>query len=490
MRLFHPAVGGELVVARALNFAIFALALYTFSKFWRAVADWSESRASTESPLPLANPCAWTTLGYLLFATSFLWSVEVVNPDILVAAIVFAVATLLFKLVFTLNGAWAHGLAAHVSIGVLLAIGYYAKSIMLYFAFFVLAAIVVRGYRSASVWEPITALLVFLILTLPFIATLSREMGRFTAGDSGKLNYAWFVDGPETKTWMKEVDKSIRLQGAPVPFYPGDVISASPRVFGLPAMDGVTYAPWYDAARFDKRSHPAVNIRGQLRQIAINLRYPKEELLGAGAALTVPLLFLLCMNLNESLGHVRATWFCTLPVLGVFGMYLLVHLVQRFVLGFSLVLWGAAWASILVPTGFGIVPRRAMLTGIIVFATYTMPGLLHFVASERPASVGRDIAIAQALPNYNIKAGDKVASIGDGQEAYWAHFAQASVVAEVWSIDSPQFWLAEPRVQEEALQSMANSGAKTAVWRRDSEQECPPNWLSLPGNSGCLILLH
>jgi hypothetical protein len=50
------------------------------------------------------------------------------------------------------------------------------------------------------------------------------------------LNYAWFVDGPETKTWMNR-------GGAPLPFYPGPVAPGSVRVFRHPSLEGVRTRP-------------------------------------------------------------------------------------------------------------------------------------------------------------------------------------------------------------------------------------------------------
>jgi hypothetical protein len=366
----------------------------------------------------------------MLFMANFAWSVDVVNPDILVAALVFAVAALLFKL----HDSAHHSISAYAWLGLLLAIGYYAKAIFLYLALFVLGATVIHGFRTRRRREPLTAVLVFVILVAPFVMILSKTVGHFTAGDSGRLNYAWFVNGPETKTWMKDTPG-----GAPIPFYPGAVLLDSPRVFRLPSIAGVTYAPWYDASRFDVRSHPVLNLRDQLRQLAINLRYPREQLLGAEAALTVAWLILFWYAPGKSLRNFATTWFCTLPAAIVIGMYLLVHLVRRFVLGFSLVLWGAAWASISIPPGLHLLARRAVLAGTLVFAAYTMPGLLHYVVSQRMESVERDITVAEALPRYGVAPGNAVASIGDGQEAYWAHFADVSVVAEVWSIDSAGF---------------------------------------------------
>jgi len=483
MRFFHPGIRTEFAMARTLNFAIFTAAVYTFSRFWRGLADWSKRISGDENSIPYASPLVWIGLGYLLFVVNFIWNVDEVTPDILVATIVFAIAAVLFKLNFKLNDN-QHNIAAYVWLGLLLALGYYAKAILLYFAVFVLVAMVVQCFRSGILRGPITAIIVFVLLVSPFVAILSRTVGHFTTGDSGRLNYAWFVNGPETKTWMK-----VSYGYAPLPFYPGSIALDSPRVFRLPSIEGVTYAPWYDAARFDKHSHPAFDLRAQFRQLTVNLPFLKDQIFGAGAALLVPWLILVWYAPRASLRHFAVTWFCTLPATAVVGMYLLVHLVQRFVLGFSLLLWGAAWASVFVPPGLQLLARRAMLAGTLVFAAYTMPGLLHYVVSQRTESVGRDMAIAEAISHHGIAPGDAVASIGDGQEAYWAHLARVSVVAEVWSIDSARFWSAKPAVQQAVLSSMADSGAKAVVWRADSDQPCPPRWLSLPENSGCMISL-
>jgi hypothetical protein len=466
MRFFHPGIRSEFAMAMTINFALFTAAVFTFSRFWRALADWSKRICGDESSIPYASPLVWIGLGYLLFVVNFIWHVDEVTPDILVATIVFAIAAVLFKLSFTFNDNRQHSIAAYVWLGLLLAIGYYAKAILLYFAVFVLGAMVVQGFRSRILRGPITAVIVFVVLVSPFVAILSRTVGHFTPGDAGRLNYAWFVNGPETKTWMK-----VSYGPAPLPFYPGSIALDSPRVFRLPSIDGVTYAPWYDAARFDKRSHPALDLHAQLRQLAVNLPVLKDQILGAGAALLVPLLILVWYAPRASLRHFAATWFCTLPAAAVVGMYLLVHLVQRFVLGFSLLLWGAAWASVFVPQGLQLLARRAILVGTFVFAAYMMPGLLHYVVSQRTESVGRDMVIAEAISQHGIAPGDAVASIGDGQEAYWAQLARLSVVAEVWSIDSVRFWSAQPAV------------------RADSDRPCPPRWLSLPENSGCMISL-
>jgi hypothetical protein len=375
----------------------------------------------------------------------------------------------------------------YASLGGLLAIGYYTKAILLYFAVFVLLGLMVRGFRSGNFGKPVAAALVFVALLAPFVTVLSRTLGHLSAGDSGRLNYVWFVDGPETGTWMHaETRGEISV---PLPFYPGPAVFAPTRVFRVPRLEGVTYAPWYDAARFDARSRPFLSLRGQLRQIAVNLKFVKGQVLVSEAPLLVPLLILIWTAPGAAWRRLAATWFCTLPVLGVVGMYLLTHLVMRFVLGFLPVLWGAAFASIAVSPELRWLVRRTLLAGILVFAAAELPGMLHFAITHPAENAGRDMVIARALPAYGLRSGDAVASVGDGQEAYWAHFAGTPVASEIWKMDTGLFWSLSPDLQEGALRAMADAGARAAVWRRDSDLPCPANWIGLEEDSGCLIVL-
>jgi hypothetical protein len=480
MAIFHPGIRAEFPMIRALNFVLFAAALYAFGRFWRAVADWSRCRSvGAQTLLPEASVLVWIVLGHLLFIAHFAWCVYIVTPDILVAIIIFVVSAFVFKL----NDHQQHGIRSYAWLGLLLAVGFYAKAILLYFALFIMGAIVIQGFRSGSLRRPITTIIVFVALVSPFVVAVSRTLGHFSVGDSGRLSYAWLVDGPETKTWLKE-------GGAPMPFYPGPIDSESPRVFHVPSIRGVTYAPWYDAARFDNRSHPTFNLHLQLRHLATALKSLREQMSGAEIALFVPMLIVVWYAPKASLRRCMASWFCTLPVLGVIGMYLLVYLVPRYLIGFSLILWGSALASICVCPGTQLLARRAFLAGILVFAWCVMPGLLHYLVADHTESSERDIAIAEAISQYGITPGDAVASIGNGQQAYWAHLARVSIVAEVWSIDSPRFWSESAVIRQAALRSMAYAGAKAVFWRRDSDQSCPPQWSSLPENSGCMISLR
>lgn len=485
LRLTRVSGPEEFAAVRAVNFLITVFCVYAFSKFWRAIANWGRHCGRGDAPLAEVSPLGWVLLGYVLVLAKTAWLVDEVTPDILVAGIVLLAIAQLLSLDEFNHGSDTHGLFRYVRFGFLLAVGFYAKAIFFYFGLFVLAALVIQGIRSRNYRGPITAVLVCTVFVAPFVVSLTHARRHFTVGDSGWLNYTWFVDGTETKTWAANSEIH-----APLPFYPGRVTLDFPRVFEIPRLDGIIYAPWYDPSRFDKRSRPTLRWHNQLRQIATNLKSLKEVLLGTDSALTVCLIILICSEPKVFLRRFASAWFCTLPALLVIGMYVLVHVVDRFVLGFALVLWGMAYSCVCVPANLQLLARRALLAGALIYAASTMPGVLHYLGSSRAESAKRDEIIAEAMPGYGVRPGDSVAVIGEGEGAYWAHWAGVSIVAELWTIDSAPFWTGSSDLREAVLRSMRESGAKAVVWRRDADRACPREWVSLPENSGCMSVLE
>lgn len=488
LRALHASGPQEFAIFHALSFFTFVFCLYAFGCFWHVLARWSK-RSHELASLPSANPVGWALLGYILFFTKVIWHINDLTPDLLVTAIVFLAATKILEIESDKSGS----VSSYLALGFLLAVGFYAKAILFYFGLFILLALALRVFHLHKFRGPLTATLIFALITAPFVAALSHKLDHLTIGDSGRLNYAWFVDGSETKTWMSDT-----ASAAPLPFFPGAIALNSPQVFNLPVIPGIAYAPWYDASVFDKRSHPVFNFRLQVRRLANNIKWVKEEVLGTDAALLVVLIILIS---NEPVPFFRRflrTWALTLPIALVITMYLLVHIVDRFMSGFLLVLWGIAFASIDIAADRQLFARRAVFAGIAVFAAYTVPGALHFVLSSPKASNSASTAstsgkndriIAETLLQFGLRPGDSVAIIGDGQEAYWAQWAGLSVSSELWRVDSTPFWTGSAATQTAVADTMRQSGAKAIVWRRDSNAPCPQNWNSFPENAGCIFRL-
>jgi hypothetical protein len=477
MRVSPPQYSTELLLARTVNFIIFLVAVYTFGAAWRALGRRSQHASEPSASVPVLYPIGWTVFGYALFVTSSAWCVGVLTPDLCVAAIVFATIAVLLRL----EDGRKHSIASYVAWGALLGLGYYAKVILFYFALFLLLAVAIRHLRIRSYARPALAVVTFMIATMPFIFFLSRSLGRFTIGETGRLNYAWFACGPETKTWMTG-----QAYAAPMPFYPGPLLHNNPMVFQVPHISAVAYAPWYDASRFDPRSRILFSLRSQLNRILRNLR-PLSVILQSEEALLLALAILVLFSPHKFLHRFAESWFYTIPILAIIGMYMMVSVTSRFLLAFSPLLWGTALAAVAVPTHLRDTVRPIVLAGIVVFALHAGPGFLHFVWTE-DHSARADIVIAQSLPSYGISRGDSVAVVGEGQDAMWAQLANVTIVAEIWPTASASFWSSSSSEQQEMVRDMANAGAKAIVWRRDSGQSCPLPWHSLADSSGCILL--
>lgn len=477
MGVFTAKPESELLLARALNFGIFLVAILAFDVCWNALAERARALSSEGTSLAEAYPVGWTIFGYTLFVMPAAWYVGALVPDMAVAAIVFASIALLLRI----EDGKEHPLSAYVALGAILGIGYYAKVILFYFAVFLLLTMALRQMRGGKILRPVAAGATFLIVILPFVFFLSKTLGHFTIGESGKLNYAWLADVPRTKNWLTGEPNAAAL-----PFYPGPLLYDNPMVFRLPVLSGITYAPRYDPSRYDFQNHPRFEPGPQLRRIMSNTRAFNEVILGSEEALLVALVILAIYSPRDFFRRLAKDWFWILPILAIVVMYVMVYLTWRYLLAFIPLLWGAALGAVRIPARLRETVRPVMLAALIVFAVQNVPGLLHYLGRTENG-VRQEMRVAESLSSYGIRTGDLVASVGDGKDALWAQVAGVSIAAELWSANVPAFVATSPAEQHAILDLMASAGAKAVVWRRDSGVPCQPPWFNLAGSSGCIF---
>ncbi len=479
MWIFPPSIKTELPLVRTVNFVVFLLALYAFGACWRAIGMQRRTN-DLASSVPELFPESWTIFGYALFVSAAAWYVGSVVPDLVVAAIVFATVIVILKL----EDGGKHSVAAYAACGALMALGYYAKVILFYFGLFLLLALTIRHLRIKSYARPLVAALTFAVLISPFAFFLSKSLGHFTIGETGRLNYAWLAGVPETVTWVNGNPDS-----APTPIYPGPRLHENPTVFEVPRLPSVTYAPWYDASRYDVRSRAHFDPRSQLRRFIINLRVLDVVVLQVEGSLLLSLVILVLCAPRSFFQRLMQNWLYVIPVLIIVAMYTLVFMTPRYLLAFLPLLWGFALASVVVPAHLRDAVRPVILAGLIVFGLHVVPGFVHFLFSEDQSSKA-EILIAEELPSFGIKRGAVVASIGDGQSATWAQLAGVSIAGEIWSRDAESFWSSSRSDQEKIVRELMTTRAIAIVWRRNSTRSCQLPWHSIGEDSGCILLLH
>jgi hypothetical protein len=442
--IFRPSPYWEYPVVQLLNFAVYVITLASFEYFLRG---WLRLHRG------LGNDVAVRVIAYGLFLWSSLILIGVwtANADMLVAASLYATLGLLIRV----HKAETVSALTPVFLGVTLAAGYYSKAVMFPISFILLMiAWVLLPWRRA-----LTATVVFVLLAAPLIAGLSKTTGHFTFGDTGRVNYAWYVDGIPFRYW----------QGGPAragnPLHPPRIELDSPRVYGFEgAFPQATYPLWYDFAYWYQGIRTWFPPRREAGVIRSNVEWTLELLVkeGAGFLLGWGICFLLSKRKAEFLKNVADLWPAWVTSITAILLYCSVHIEARYIGTFAVLLMLTAFSAI----GIG---RKRLAAGI------TLVGLLCAISFAAGPTAGAHYLpwgnrssndwwqVASGLQEMGLHPDDKVASVCYSNRAnvLWARLARAHIVAETdWDVD---FWRLSESDQRRVLDTLAQSGALLAV---------------------------
>jgi len=333
------------------------------------------------------------------------------------------------------------------------------------------------------------AFLSFLCLSGPFIFELSKSKGRFTVGESGKLNYAWKVNRvPQYTHW----------QGTPgfgKPEHPTRKIFEFPAIYEFGTPVGGTYPPWYDPTYWYDGVETHFNIRQQLARLVTSLRFYVDTFFhtedkssinstfSADAfAVGYVILFLVSRRKYLALKDLFAQYPLIIPSLFGLVIYALVSVHPRYVAGYLVLLWLGIFSSIRLSdtkenrrTMEAVAVAVALVVVLgssvtLIFDTYgdfrnSLSGKTDFVSAD----------VAEGLQKMGIHPGSKVSNIGYSFEAYWARLDRARIVSEIPNDDAITFWKANADVRNEVYKQFAETGASIVVTNH------PPEWANLDG---------
>src|ERR1019366_717507 len=193
LSIFHPPAFRELAAIKCFNCLILIVALGCFEYFLRGVLEYTQSATCDDretGPLPV---WALRATGYTLFfwISLYLTPPSLDTPDVLVFASILLAAGILVRV-----AAGADGWLRFAALGIVLGLGYLAKAVMFPQAFIFLAvAPFAVGNMRRAIPRLLLALVLFSAVSAPFLLLISRSKGRFTFGDSGRINYAEYVNG-------------------------------------------------------------------------------------------------------------------------------------------------------------------------------------------------------------------------------------------------------------------------------------------------------
>ncbi len=476
LRVVRPGLFWEFPVVHAVNFAIYAAALFCFDAFLRRLVARSEREArhpGADGLAPLPR-WAWFAIGYPVFISASLVAtgVAVVAPDLLAAALVYSAGALLVRPDGPKPDTWRLP-----ALGVVLAVGYLSRALILPLAVVLLAALWAASREPGTRRAALLGIAVFVAVTAPFVVALSVQEGHLTAGDTAVLNYAYHVDGVPYVHWRGGPP------GCGVPEHPVHRIAGAPAVYEFAAPFRTTYPLWYAPAYWYDGIEPCF-VPGRLATaIAINLtRLAHIVLVNNGAATLVMLTLswwtVVSGSAQRFIQSLARVWgILLLACLGLAGL-ICVYIEPRFVALFMVLLWVGVLSTVRLPPGGRTAAGVRAVAGAFVTVALIMllsRGIESLRSIDAPAQAG-PAQVAAGLRAMGVQTGDAVAVIGTAFPEYWARLAGVRVVAEVPDEAVRAFWTASPGAQRRTLRALVSAGVRAVVTEDVPPGRVPAGW--------------
>jgi hypothetical protein len=489
--VFHPARYNELHAYYMVNFGIFLLemlAVVAFTDALISLRELRETSTSARNPLPFLldrYPLRYLGIAILVISSQRELSMGKVRPDaLLLAFLLFALAALLRHL------ATSH-LRYAALMGLALGLAYLAKSFAFVFTFLCILALIAFRYfwqRQAIARIGASALLVFVCFSVvagPYIAALSHQKGRFDFGDSGNLNYVWFVGGTE-KMHLQQSQTALFGAAEVHLQHPEKQLLDSPPIFSYKQLPYGTYPDWFDTSFFNERIKAHMNPRLQIiviRQCIMRiLRYMCNH---PEAYALLAVLFLLGARLYPA-WRPSANAFWLVPfLLGIATLciYGIVNVEDRYLSAAFLALLLPLFAALRIspatenPAVHRIATRTGASAAILLLALLAIGESARIVGQLRRDLVfalsptgwyDHDIfPAAHALNALGVGPGDTIACIGTlacMYDHYWARLAGVRVLTEIYEPNPPLYpYLAAMPNREQAYDVARREGAKVLV---------------------------
>ena len=458
-RVFHSTRMNELHAYYVMNYVIFLASVVAMLAFVSALDKLrqrmtpSADQNAGMGPLLGLNALRLLGVALVVIASQRELSMAKVRPDLLLQVLMLAAFAMLLQALAT------ESLVFAPLMGLFFGLAYLTKS----FAF-VIALITIAVMMIFQAWlqrrKPVRvvvggalALVVFAAVAGPYVAALSKQKHRFDFGDSGALNYAWYVSGTDKmhiEPWMTKDfgSASVKL------IHPEAQLLAQPGIYSYRAEPYGTYPAWFDPTYFHERIVPQFNakrlVHRDVRNVVLSLRYLLNHPEG-----WILLALLLVCGARVGFRNWRHTAFWLPPVVlgvAIWMIYGLVNIEERYVT--------LAYLIVILPIFAMLQTREEVVEGQSSWrpAAAAMIALLAFLAlgeslrvalEERRSESGAGLPAAwYSPPIYGAAKGLNALGVGDGDEIacmgtiaclndpYWMRLADVRVLTEVYNPDS------------------------------------------------------
>lgn len=490
--IFKPSPYWELFLVKSVNFVIYLVALLSFDFFLNQIIAYSKDTENKNEGVNdiLKKPdWVWISLGYTIFIwSSIVWIlVHRDSPDMMVAAFVYLATAFVVRIAMN-PLSWNN----YVILGFILGLSYLSKSFMLPLGFVYIISIIHISNRinlMKSLSRASISALLMLLVSLPFITAISLQKQRFTIGDAGKLNYAWYVS---------PVANDHYWQGSPetgTPVHSVRTINKNPEIIEFATPISGSYPAWYDPSYWSDGIQPKFDLKKQIDIVKQNVKYIIKLFL---AFFLLFFFFLASIHKECTLGLLRniiRNWrFFLAPVAGFVSFVLFTDLAvidepwvafqTRYIAPFVLMLFVFVAFSVDVKSTLS----KKTLGGIVIVSVILANFTLLFQPSfkrrtiEYPVNDIRNYhwQVAENLAKIGVRPGDRVAVLGfDDEELYWARLAKVKIIAAL----SADYYSSSKRNKNIALNVMKNAGVNAVIvpslppWA--SDKDLSPDWYKI-----------
>jgi len=476
IKLANPLPSSQLAVIHALDWAICSSAYGCFGYLLYTLLRWVQYTHAEvfESRLKLRSI---VTFAYALLLFSNIqqlsvWSVH--GSDLLVEALVYLAAGLCLELSLP-SSRRMH----YATLGLTLALAYATKAALFPLSIILLIILFMwpvadRGGRKGV----LIAAGSFLIASFPLVAALSYSKGRITFGESGRLNYAWYVnDVPYSTLWEDELPHSpVKIAGNPV------VLKLNgPARSTWPIWYDPTY--WYDGIRahFDLRQQIGaylvfLGIRPGKEYNAANIKELSQRWIPLLAGVATFVLMGVRFNKSTHRSIVRHIWLFLWPA-SAFFMFASVHLEQRYLIPFIVLGWVGLFVACC------ILMKSEKSTPIILVVTvsllmtdgWTLLSLRHIPSGVPP------VDISGSLERLGIRRGDELATVGAPgiPPAYFPAWLVGARYTYIIVGDPDKLVKLPEGVVRTVIAALRSSGAKAIVSAARPAFEADSGWVEI-----------
>jgi hypothetical protein len=483
--IFRPTPDRLLPLMHAAGFVLYALATLSFLFFIRQWIRATNLQDDGNRRFFAVTFFAWCLY---LWASLRLTGVVYPLPDLLTLACVLTAAGICCRIGDHEDASWRSA-----ALGLVLGIGYLGKfSVATMTALLFGAILALSGDRRRAARHIAIAAAVFAFVAAPLVIATSRRVGRFSMGESGRLNFAWHVNA------------SPFLWTGPGGFAAGEtrvrVVSQDPLAIEFSDPGGSVMPAWYDPAYW----HAGLRTHLNAREILTSFKRRLKEAF-RGAEDVVPLLagILALLSLRVRGRESRGRPERLVRLLGIWGFliccpFLLVHLEFRYVAGGIFLMCLAAFRALERVSDWKVFLAVTRVVGLAMLTTLVDPGhraVLHAAdALHHRAGTPEHLIVADRLRALGIQPGDAIAVAGYGMDAYYAPIAGVRVLGQVcdsatyadldWHDPQPSCRAAELLLRDPASyaplrQSLRRDGFKAILTRDANSEIMPPGWIRL-----------